>query len=146
MKLIDFIICDDIRTELGNKFSLMGIYEDAINFNVSANESGKWPKVIRIGFFIRIKTENYEVLRINKFKLNINYNDKIKTISEGILRLDINKSPQVIRLVLVIQQFAFENSGFMSASIELIDKTGQVINNFEMSDKIKITENIISIQ
>jgi len=69
MKLIDFIICDDIRTELGNKFSLMGIYEDAINFNVSANESGKWPKVIRIGFFIRIKTENYEVLRINKFKL-----------------------------------------------------------------------------
>jgi hypothetical protein len=49
-------------------------------------------------------------------------------------------------LVLVIQQFAFENSGFMSASIELIDKTGQVINNFEMSDKIKITENIISIQ
>jgi len=145
MRLIDFIICDDIRTELGDKISLMGIYEDAINFNVSANETGKWPKVMKIGFFIRIKAENDEVPRLNKFKLNINYDEKIKTI-EGTLRPDIKKNAQVFRLVLLFQQFAFENSGVMSVNIELIDNAGQLMNTFEMSDKIKITENIISIQ
>lgn len=143
MKLIDFIICDDIRTEMGNKHSLMGIYEDAINFNV--RENGKWPKTMKIGFFIRIKVENDdEKTRLNKFKLNINYNGKIKTIAEGIINLHNQKKSQGIGLAMVFNQFLFENSGSMSVSIELLDNASQVICSFETPDKIKISETIVS--
>ena len=134
MKLTDFIICDDIRKEMGNKHSLMGVYDDAINFNVPVKESGKWPKVMKISFFIRIKIENDdEKTMLNKFKLNINYNEKIKTIAEGVLGLDIKKNIEGIRLALAFNKFAFENSGLMSVSIELMDN----------ADKIKISESII---
>lgn len=35
MKLIDFIVCEDIRDEQGNKNSLMGIFNDVIRINGS---------------------------------------------------------------------------------------------------------------
>jgi len=145
MKLIDFIICDDIRIELGNKHSLMGIYEDAINFNVSAREIGKWPKAMRIAFFIRIKVENDEEgTRLNKFKLNANYNEKITTIAEGVIDNLEQKNAQGIVLVIIFNQFTFENSGTMSVSVQLLDNAGQILYNFGMPDKIKISETIIS--
>lgn len=144
MKLIDFIICDDIRTEVGNKHSLVGVYSDAINFNVSSKESGKWPKVMKIGFFIRIKVENDEKAKINKFKLNINYNEKNKTMAEGVINLEAEKNTQGILLAIIFNQFIFESLGLMSVSLELTDKDGSVINNFEMPEKIKISENIFS--
>ena len=46
-------------------------------------------------------------------------------------------------MALAFNKFAFENSGLMSVSIELMDNAGQVMNNFEMPDKIKISESII---
>lgn len=146
MKVMNFIICDDIRTEVGNKHSLMGIYEDTINFNVSAKEFGKWPKTMRIGFFLKIRVENNEERnRLNKFKLNINYNDKITTMAEGIINKLLEKeNTQGIILAIVFNKFIFENSGSMSVIVELLDDAGQVISNLEMPDKIKITETLIS--
>lgn len=35
MKLVDFIVCDDIRDELHNKVTLVGIYNDRININTA---------------------------------------------------------------------------------------------------------------
>ena len=49
MKLNCFLICDDIRNELGNKQSLTGIYDDVINF--SMKDIGKWPKVVKLGIY-----------------------------------------------------------------------------------------------
>ena len=49
MKINSFIICDDIRSEVGNKKSLMGIYTKELVFSVTAEEAGVWPKDLVLG-------------------------------------------------------------------------------------------------
>jgi hypothetical protein len=139
MKLIDFIICDDIRNELGNKQSLIGVYGENIIFNVPPPEKGKWPKVLKLAFFIRIKLEqDDDRTKLNKFRLNVIFNEKIKTLAEGIINVDLNSKG--ILLAVVFNQFVFENSGLMSASVELMDNAGLAIHYFEIPDKINILE------
>jgi hypothetical protein len=144
MKVIDFIICDDIRKEIGNKHSLIGIYEDAIKFNVSPKDSGKWPKIMKTGFFIRIKIEDEnDKEKLNKFRLNINYNGKARTIAEGVINNLFNQTnAKRISLAIVFNQFNFENSGSMSVNVEFLDNANQVIHNLEMPNEIEISENI----
>lgn len=48
MKIVDFILCDDIRQELGNKVSLMGIFSDA----VVLQQEVSWPIRMNFGVFI----------------------------------------------------------------------------------------------
>ena len=74
MKLLDFIICDDIRNELGNKHSLMGIYDDSIEFQVTPDNQNTWPKLLRIGIYAKVKTEDNE--EVFKFKIRMKYNEK----------------------------------------------------------------------
>ena len=139
MKLVDFIICDDIRNELGNKHSLIGVYGESIQFKVPPVEKGKWPKVLKIAFFIRIKLEkDDDITKLNKFKLNVIFNEKIKTLAEGVLTIDLNSKG--ILLAIVFNQFVFENSGLMSVSIELMDSAGLAIHYFEIPEKINILE------
>lgn len=54
MRVLDFIVCDDIRHEIGKKFSLMGVLTDSIQVVVA--ESGK-PFLLRIGLFARVLLE-----------------------------------------------------------------------------------------
>lgn len=49
MTLLDFIICDDVRQEVGNKHTFVGIY-DTINFK---GDKIEWPIRYRICFYIR---------------------------------------------------------------------------------------------
>ena len=59
MKLLDLIVCDDIRPELGNKVSLMGLYSNLI---IDSQEGVcQWPQQLRLGFFARCKTEHGDV-------------------------------------------------------------------------------------
>ena len=59
MKLLNFIICDDIRNELGNKHSLMGVYDDSIEFQVTPDNQNTWPKSLKVGIYAKVKTEEY---------------------------------------------------------------------------------------
>ena len=47
MKITDFIICDDVRMEIGNKISIMGIYNDSIILSVPGAET-TWPVPLRL--------------------------------------------------------------------------------------------------
>lgn len=51
MQLLDWIVCDDIRMEIGGKRTLVGVY-DNLEFHKAPE---KWPVNIKLGFFIRIK-------------------------------------------------------------------------------------------
>jgi hypothetical protein len=102
-------------------------------------EKGKWPKGLKIAFFIRIKLEkDDDITKLNKFKLNVIFNEKIKTLAEGVINIDLNSKGIV--LAVVFNQFVFENSGIMSASVELMDSAGLAIHYFEIPDKINISE------
>ncbi len=52
MKINSFIICDDIRSEVGNKKSLMGLYTKELVFSVTAEEAGVWPKDLVLGMML----------------------------------------------------------------------------------------------
>ncbi|PKK89943.1 MAG: hypothetical protein CVV64_11455 [Candidatus Wallbacteria bacterium HGW-Wallbacteria-1] len=52
MKLSDFILCDDIRREIGGKHSLMGVYGDTINIVLSKNANQK-SNIIPLSLFCR---------------------------------------------------------------------------------------------
>lgn len=59
MKILDFIVCDDIRREIGDKLSLMGIYNDEILFTGVAVT---WPQALRMGIYVRFVVEQRDPL------------------------------------------------------------------------------------
>lgn len=54
MRAMDYIICDDIRNEIGNKFSLMGVFTNDIVVSTTAPGT---PFILRLGLFARIQLE-----------------------------------------------------------------------------------------
>jgi len=57
MKFTDIIVCDDIRREVGNKHTLVGVYADIIYFQPQQNVP-QWPIFKPIGIFFRIIKED----------------------------------------------------------------------------------------
>ncbi|CAG36776.1 hypothetical protein [Desulfotalea psychrophila] len=54
MKITDFIICEDIRHEVGDQYSLMGILETPMVF--SQEENGEnWPRRIVFCMMVRVQ-------------------------------------------------------------------------------------------
>jgi hypothetical protein len=65
MKILDFVMCDDIRQEVGNKRTLVGVY-DAIQINdVAPDKLDKAMGPYRIAFYFRIdpEGESFEVVK-----------------------------------------------------------------------------------
>ncbi len=53
MKVLDFLVCDDIRAEVGNKFSVMGCYTEGMQIQSVA----PWPIPIRFCVFFRFQLD-----------------------------------------------------------------------------------------
>ena len=66
MKLIDFIVCDDIRREIGNKITLVGMYNNKIQLQ---GPMVAWPVAIAFSVYVRLKIENDEDRNGTKFSL-----------------------------------------------------------------------------
>jgi hypothetical protein len=62
MKLRDFIFCDDVRAERGNKISLMGLYSDKIVFEFPHGITPKWPQPIRLSVCFRMEVAQNDLL------------------------------------------------------------------------------------
>jgi hypothetical protein len=57
MKLRDFIVAEDVRTEVGNKHSIVGILGDEITVRSDAPGAVPAPPGIRLGFFVRLEMD-----------------------------------------------------------------------------------------
>jgi hypothetical protein len=144
MNVVDFLICDDIRTEIGNKYSIIGLYDDAITFNVPVVEKGKWPKIIKLGIFIKARFDNdQEKKQTGKFRLDVMLNEINKTIAEGELHFGEKKEATGINMAVVFNQFVFESPGLMSVKMVLLNHKNEEIASIEYPDKIKITETVL---
>ena len=73
MIVTDFIVCDDIRSELGMKLSLMGIYNDRIRLQLRPGTSIDWPTGIKLGIYIRAEIDSEK--SSSAFKLQAAFND-----------------------------------------------------------------------
>jgi len=56
MKLVDFLICDDIRHEQGDKLSLMGVYGNSINLHIP--KEVQKPIAWRFAVYLRVLVED----------------------------------------------------------------------------------------
>jgi hypothetical protein len=147
MKLKDFIICDDIRTEANNKFSLMGVYNDALNFSVPKKNTDKWPKVVHLGFFIRLDIESIEELKsIGKFVLEATINKKINFQAEQIFDEIIHENHPLHQMVIsvVFDQVNIYSTGEMELSLSVYNKNNGLIEKFVYPGNIKVSVAVYS--
>lgn len=114
MKLIDFIIAEDIRFEAGNKFSIMGIYSEEIR--ITLPEDVQWPLLFRFGIFIRLELEASDVIP-SRFVLNVNHNNN--NIAQLSGEIELKDRVQTLTLPLVINPFPMPGFGTIQFNLEM---------------------------
>ena len=142
MKLKDFIICDDIRAEMGNKFSLMGVYNDTLNFTVPEKVVDNWPKMVHLGFFVRLGIESHEEFRsIGKFVLESTQNGEENFKAEQIFNGIINDNNPLDQLVIsvVFDQIKINNTGEMELSLSVYNKKNELVARFNYPGNMKVS-------
>lgn len=83
MKFIDAIFCDDIRYEVNNKLSLIGVYNDQMILRVSDSEKIEWPISMNLSLLLRFKLEENEKNPDHfEFEYILNNNSVVKVNGE----------------------------------------------------------------
>jgi len=104
---LEVIFCDDIREEVGNKLSFMGVYSADMTVPVVPIILNKLCIVVRA---ITENSDPFESLKVSVFQGD----DRIELITTGQIalpdaNLDSNKSPlQVIQLTFMLSPFQID--------------------------------------
>jgi hypothetical protein len=131
MKLNCFLICDDIRNEVGNKHSLIGVYDDTINFSVAPSEINKWPKVMKLGVYIKAEFENeQEKTSVQRIGLEYSLNSETVVLVDGQINLQAQPNMKGINIGSVINQFVIKSPGNLVFKCILYNKENNVISSF----------------
>ncbi len=75
MKFLDANFCDDIRQEINNKISLMGLYNDRIVLHIKNQNEISWPQPINLSALLRFSIKKYEE-RPDRFEFEYFLNKK----------------------------------------------------------------------
>jgi hypothetical protein len=124
MEILDFIVCDDIRREMGNKHTIVGVYNDRIVF--SSRPDFKWGIRKSLGFFLKFQKEAGDP-DYDGFQFTIFLNDeknKLENIRGEINVTDPNR-PIVIDIVFPV--FKFTGPGSLIIKIVFLKGTEVVI-------------------
>ena len=119
MKLIDFIVCDDIRQEISGKVTLVGVYEDRIMVNAPSREAIRWPVKLKLGFFLRLLNDG-SAPDMDSFDLQVTSNKKIICRLSGPLK--VKKQRGLMNLFFVNSAVKFPSEGVLN--VALIFKKG----------------------
>lgn len=136
MKIFNFIICDDIRHEIGNKISLMGIYDTSIEFNVPS-EHNIWPKHLKLGFFIKISKDKEEENPAS-FALKMVLKDSEVEVGKGSFLIPQDQSIESFTLALVNNQVMFSDSGKADFIFELYNKKNKLIEKLKPETVLQV--------
>lgn len=134
MKIKDIVFCDDIRHEMNNKTSLMGIYGDRIIYKFNKVET--WPVQSRLALMIRIAREVKES-NINKFKFTYQINGKPLPSVGG--TVNIQQSQTIFSVNIIAEGLPLEK-GMISFDLELLFNDSVVFNHREESAIVVVSE------
>jgi hypothetical protein len=112
MRLVDFIVCDDIRHEVGAKMSLMGVYSDEMQVHVSPDASF----ALRFGVFLRFNMEK-EDPRPDSVRFEIKYNKETVLLQE--VQVDTKNAKKGINLAINIAQLMLKGFGELAVEVVL---------------------------
>lgn len=123
------VLCENIRFELGNKHSLMGVFDKTIRFSVSPDKVGSWPKGQQLALFIRAKGEEEDEIPDNSriIVFAMQKSGKRELISFAFEP----KRPKIrnYNLVINVGNFMFEGPGEVVFTLEIQSETeDQVIS------------------
>lgn len=141
MKLINFLVCDDIRVEIANKHSIIGLYDDEIKFPVCAGKKDVWPKAIKMGIFIKTQFESdKEIDTIKNFQLEASFNGKKKVLAKGPFKMNEKEKAKGINLAAVFEPFSFESAGTLELKIVFFNDANEIVSELERPEKIIVSE------
>ena len=67
MIFLDYVLCEDIREEVGGKLMLAGTFHNKIVFHQTQGKPHKWPVLLRIAVYLKLlfeENDDYEKLRV----------------------------------------------------------------------------------
>lgn len=129
MRLINFLVCDDVRTEKNGKNIFIGVYDDII-VEVKNNEKIVNLKLFFIFRFMDVLQDNY------KFHLNFLMNGNQYHSMSG--SLPIGKSMRHLTLNIGVDQFPIKTFGELSIDLTL---TNSKDVKYQYSPEYKININ-----
>jgi hypothetical protein len=114
VQLCDFIVCEDIRFEIGNKVTLVGIFSDEIILSAPPPKEVVWPAAIRLAVFARLRAD--EKRMPDRFKITVLHDGNAVGSFEGAIL--IVKPERAIHLT-VMNQVIMPAPGPVSFSLDL---------------------------
>ena len=147
MKIIDFIICDDIRRETNHKLIIIGTYNEKIVFRANSLES-KWPISKQLAFFMRFLKEENDP-EIDGFDISIDL--KTKTAKqlfslgkiEGIIKAPVNtQAPIIFDIPMPIK---FPGPGKMLVTVSFL-KGKSIVQTIKPDLEIEIEESLEKLE
>lgn len=133
MEIIDLIICDDIRHEMGNKKSLIGVY-DNLTIPVQAGKEIKWPRPMRLGLFLRLKCAE-EGLSADTFQIEFIYKNKAFTHMKGPIKFPEHAT--FIGLVIQNEGFPIPGEGEIKFKLKFFENNN-VIKELDAAYELKV--------
>lgn len=140
MKLLKFLVCEDIRNEVGNKNTLVGVLDDKLIFNVTPDNKNIWPKRMKLGFFMQIDLEG-NIPKSFTFKRIDDEEEQI--IGNNIIRVPEKQMHNKITIAIVHSNFTFKKVGKIRFKIELSDEEANIIDTIIPEYSLDILENVI---
>ncbi len=137
MKVQSFIVCDDIRAEVGGKHTLVGVYDEQINFRVTPDKKDTWPKVLKLGFFVKIIIEGDSA---KFFTFNVELGQKKQSLLETAKIPKLKTNPDMITIVYIVNGFKIHEAGAMQFSFDFLDENKKVVDTMHVDSKLLINE------
>ena len=130
MKIIDLIVCDDIRNEIGNKHTVVGIYDSlTIHLKKDMENIG-----LRLGFFMRMLIDENEILP-ESFEFNCFFKDNTVQSVKGELKT-LGKV-NIFTIAIKHQSFPIPGPGELSFNLKFFH-TGKLIADLVPDYKLAI--------
>ena len=119
MKLRDFLVAEDIRAELGNKHSVIGVFGDSIGIAAPA-----LPAMTRLAFFIRLDYDQGDPESFSfEFKVLWDTQDFASFGGGGVRTPD----ETILTLPLVANVLTFPGSGTLNFNLRVTDSSGNAL-------------------
>lgn len=110
MKLLDCVVCDDIRHEIGGKVSLMGIFGDSIKLQIPKGTPR--PVSLPLALYLRILVEGQETIP-ETFKVVVALNQNEFAKIEGNISV-VGERPKMLGFVLPLKMLQVSEDAIMS--------------------------------
>jgi len=147
MKINSFILCEDIRNEMGGKQSLMGVFGDTILLEVPPAAQDTWPKALRLGLYVQMTLEGDDRGIDNlSFKIEKDAVSGIGKIGEGTIPIWKNKSVGRLAIAFVLNPFLVAGAGLVTFKLICFGDDGKEIDLQGNSITVRIDQKVIGPQ